>query len=387
MTSMDTGLYLHVPFCRHVCGYCDFNTYAGLEDEIPRYLAALRADVARVAAAGPRALAPVGAEALGGDWPTFTSVFVGGGTPTLLPAPDLGALLRHVTAALPVAPDAEVTTEANPENLTPDYLAELVAAGLTRVSIGAQSFSTRVLDFLDRDHDPELPLRAVAAARAAGVASVNLDLIYGAPAERAQDWVRSLDTAVAAGSDHVSAYALTLEPSTRYAARVRGGEQPAPDDDVAAERMAVAAERLAAAGLRRYELSNWARPGHESRHNRTYWRDGDWLGVGAGAHGHWQGRRWWSWRSPARYAEAALAGRDTTSGAEMVDAPGRRAERLLLGLRTVEGVARARVEPIDEAQAARLVAAGLLVDAGGTLRLTDAGWPLANDVTVRLLAP
>jgi len=381
---MAAGIYLHVPFCRHVCGYCDFNTYAGMDDAIPRYVAALRADLDRIAAAGPRALAPPGAE-VAGDWPVFTSVFMGGGTPTLLAPADLAGLLRHVRVALPVAADAEVTTEANPENITAEVVATLVDAGLTRISIGAQSFSSRVLEFLDRDHDPELPLRAVAQARAGGVPSVNLDLIYGAPAETPEDWSSSMETAVAAGTDHVSAYALTLESGTTYAARVRTGQQAAPDDDVAAERMAVAAARLSDAGLRRYEISNWARPGHESRHNLNYWRHGDWLGVGAGAHGHWRGRRWWSWRSPARYSDAALAGRDTTSGAEIVDEQGRRTERLLLGLRMISGVARDRVEPVDERQVARLVAAGLLLDDGGVLRLTDNGRPLADDVTVRLL--
>ncbi len=377
------GLYLHIPFCTHVCGYCDFNTYAGLEDQIPRYVQALRDDLVRVARAGPAAVAPADAE-VAGEWPPFGSIFVGGGTPTLLPPDDLAGVLELAREVLPFVADPEVTTEANPEDITVEGVARLVAGGLSRVSIGSQSTSTRVLDFLDRRHDPEAPARAVAAARAAGVDIVNLDLIYGAPAEGEQDWVASLDAAVEAGTDHISAYALTMEPNTVYASRVRAGEQPPPDDDVAAERMAVAQERLRAAGLVRYEISNWARPGAQCRHNVNYWSGGDYLGVGAGAHGHWQGRRWWSYRAVGRYVEAALRG-SATSGEEVLEPAQQRAERLLLGLRMVDGVPRDDVEPIDEPAAERLVAGGLLADDGLRLALTAAGRPLANAITVELL--
>lgn len=377
------GLYLHVPFCAHVCGYCDFAAFAGLDDAIPDYVDALHTELSRVAEAGPAAVAPVGA-GVGTDWPEFGSMFVGGGTPSRLPAGDLAGVLRHARQVLPVAADAEVTTEANPEDLSAPYLAELVDAGLTRVSIGAQSWSTRVLDFLDRRHDPEAPLRAVAAAREAAVDVVSLDLIYGAPAETAEDWARSLGTAVEAGTDHLSAYALTMEPSTAYAARVRSGVQAPPDDDVAAERMAVAAELLGAAGLERYEISNWARPGAQCRHNRNYWSGGDYLGIGTGAHGHWQGRRWWSHRAVGRWIGAARAGA-TTSGEEVLDEAGRRTERLLLGLRMVAGVLRQAVEPLDEPAVRRMAAGGLLTDDGTRIRLTAAGRPLANAITVELL--
>ena len=385
--TAGTGLYLHVPFCAQRCHYCDFNTYAGLDDLIPRYVAALRADLQAVAAAGPLAVAPPG-DTQPNTWPTFTSVFVGGGTPTLLPAADLAGVLTLARQVLPLAPDAEVTVEANPETVTADGLAALVAAGLDRVSMGAQSFAPHVLDALGRWHDPQRPLRAVADARAAGVRRVSLDLIYGTPGERPQDWEDSLRTAVDAGVDHVSAYALTVEANTEYAARVRRGTQLAPDEDVQADRMAVAADRLGAAGFQRYEVSNWARPGAACRHNLTYWRGGDWLGIGAGAHGHWRGRRWWSMRAPARYADEALAGRTTTAGEEVLDAATRRAERLLLGLRTVEGVATAEVAPIDPGAVSALTRAELLDAADGDrgwLRLTDRGLPLAGGIAVRLL--
>ncbi len=384
MTSQAPGLYLHIPFCAHRCHYCDFNTYAGLDDQIPRYIAALRADLAAVAAAGPRAVAPPGAD-VGPDWPEFGSIFVGGGTPTLLPPPDLVGILRLARDVLPFRADAEVTIEANPETVTVEALRPLVAAGMNRLSMGAQSFAPHVLASLGRLHDADRPLRAVADAWAAGVRRVSLDLIYGTPGETDADWEASLRTALAADIDHVSAYALTVEPNTEYAARIRRGAALAPDEDVQAERMATADRVLSAAGLARYEVSNWARPGQECRHNLIYWRGGNWLGVGAGAHGHWAGRRWWSLRAPARYADGALAGRTTTSGDEVLDERTRRVERLLMGLRSVEGVRRRDVEPIDEPAAGTLAAAGLLVDEGDRLRLTADGLARAGGVTLRLM--
>ena len=380
---MVAGVYLHVPFCAKRCHYCDFNTYAGLDDQIPRYVAALRRDLAAVAAAGPAAVAPPGAER-SPEWPTFSSVFVGGGTPTYLPAEDLAGIVRLVGEVLPMADGAEVTVEANPETVDAAYFSALVDAGVNRVSMGAQSFTPHVLTELGRWHDRDRPLQAVADARAAGLANVSLDLIYGAPSETDEDWAATLDTVLRVGTDHLSAYALTVEPNTEYAARIRQGSALAPDDDVQAARMTVTDEWLSAAGMVRYELSNWARPGFECRHNLTYWRNGDWLGIGAGAHGHWQGRRWWSLRAPARYADAAMAGRSTTSGFELVTAEQQRTERLLLGLRMAEGVARGDVEPLDESAVQQLASGGLL-EAGDRLRLTPAGWALANDVTVRLL--
>jgi putative oxygen-independent coproporphyrinogen III oxidase len=380
---VTAGLYLHVPFCAHRCHYCDFNTYAGLDDQIPRYVEALRADIRRVAADGPGAVSPPGTETAA-DWPAFTSIFVGGGTPTYIPAPDLAGIVALAREVLPIAADAEITVEANPETVDAEYFAQLRAAGVNRISMGAQSFTPAVLEQLGRWHDRDRPLRAAADARAAGIGNVSLDLIYGSPAETDTDWSQTLDTVIAAGTDHVSAYALTVEANTEYAARIRQGSAIAPDDDVQADRMRVADQRLTAAGFVRYELSNWARPGFECRHNLTYWRNGNWLGIGAGAHGHWDGRRWWSLRAPARYADAALTGDTTTAGEEITTPQQQRTERLLLGLRTVEGVARDSVEPLDNAQVAALTAAGLLV-ADDRLRLAPAGWALANEVTVRLL--
>ncbi|MPZ73156.1 MAG: radical SAM family heme chaperone HemW [Nitriliruptorales bacterium] len=311
-------------------------------------------------------------------------MFVGGGTPTYLPAQDLAGVVRLVGEVLPLAAEAEITVEANPETVDAEYFTVLRGAGVNRVSMGAQSFAPHVLTTLGRWHARDRPLRAVADARAAGIGNVSLDLIYGTPGETDADWEHTLQVALEVGTDHLSAYALTVEPNTEYAALIRSGTLLAPDDDVQAHRMAVTDNVMTSSGFHRYELSNWARPGCECRHNLTYWRSGDWLGVGAGAHGHWQGRRWWSVRAPARYAEAALAGGSTTSGEEHLTPQQRRTERLLLGLRLAEGVERSAVEPVAQHQIDRLVAEGLLV-AGERLRLTAAGWALANDVTLRVL--
>jgi oxygen-independent coproporphyrinogen-3 oxidase len=402
-SDAGTGLYLHVPFCLRRCHYCDFNTYADRASLIPRYVAALRADIAAVVAAGPTAVAPPappgvrasGSEPVGGDvrvrasgsepWPVFTSVFVGGGTPTLLPADDLAVILRDVAAALPLASDAEVTVEANPETVTVAGMRVLADAGANRVSLGAQSFAPHVLAALGRWHEPDAPLRALEACRAAGIPRLSLDLIYGTPCETDDDWTGSVRTALASGIDHLSAYALTVEPNTEYARRIRNGTAAEPDDDVQAARMEQVDVLASAAGLRRYELSNWARPGAESRHNRTYWRGGDWVGIGAGAHGHWQGRRWWSVRSPERYVAAALAGRSTTAGDEVPDAEQRRMERLMMGLRLVEGVERRAVAPLDETVVRQLSGAGLLRADNERIVLTSDGMRLASAVTLRLL--
>jgi putative oxygen-independent coproporphyrinogen III oxidase len=356
-------------------------------------VAALRAELTRVAATGPAGVGPSqsggaagGGWSGGGGWPVFGSVFVGGGTPTQLHPAALAGVLRHVREVLPVARDAEVTVEANPEDVDVSSLTPLVEAGLTRLSLGVQSFAPHVLAFLGRGHDPDTALAAVAAAREAGVAQVGIDLIYGAPDETDEDWAATLDTAVAAGPEHLSAYALTVEANTPYASAIARGATAAPDEDLQADRMAAAGERLDAAGLRRYEISNWARPGAESRHNLVYWRGGDWLAVGAGAHGHWQGRRWWNTRPTARYVTAVTGGASAVAGEETLGDAARRTERLLMGLRLVEGVPRSAVEPVDDGEVARLAAAGLLADRDGRLALTAAGRPVAQAVILRLLA-
>lgn len=378
------GLYVHVPFCRHRCGYCDFAVLVGADRGLrERYVEAVCAELRAASAAGPHVFAPAGVP-VEDRWPQFGSLFVGGGTPTQLDAPDLARILRTAREALPLAAGVEVSVEANPEDLDTGYLATLVAEGLTRVSVGAQSTSPGVLAFLDRLHDPGAVPRAVEAARSAGVASVSVDLIYGAPAESDAQWRESLEAAVALGVDHVSCYGLTVEANTPYAREIAAGRKSAPDEDVEARRMAIAGEVLGAAGFRRYEISNWARPGHESRHNQVYWAQGDYLAAGASAHGHWAGRRWWNVRPTERYVERVLAGAGAVGGEEVLDAHQRAEERVFLGLRTAEGVPRAGAE-VDETAVRELVGAGLLADDPERLRLTPRGQVLADAVTVRLL--
>lgn len=369
------GIYVHVPFCGSICHYCDFNRVVG--DDLAlmgRYAAGVVREVERTFAARD-------------DWPEFGSVFVGGGTPTLLQVEQLVAIVQRIVqlGRLEAGNGAEVTVEANPETVTVEYMRALAEAGVNRISMGAQSFAPHVLEFLGRRHTAERPLEAVAAVRAAGIPRVSLDLIYGAPGETDADWEHSLRTAVDAGLDHISAYALTVEANTPYDAMVKADPRLAPDEDVQAARMEIAAEILGDAGLDRYEVSNWARPGHESRHNLVYWRGGDWLGIGAGAHGHWQGRRTWQVRAPQRWVEHVEAGEEPLGGEETLTAEQRREERLLMGLRIREGVRRDEVEPIDEPAAAAMAEQGLISDDGERIRVTDAGRALTGAIVLRLL--
>jgi oxygen-independent coproporphyrinogen-3 oxidase len=325
----------------------------------------------------------LGAEALRGAAPPVDSVFFGGGTPTLLEAAQLARVLAAIDAELGLAAGAEITVEANPETVDTAKLRELRAAGFTRVSLGMQSAAAHVLATLERTHTPGRAVAAARAARAAGFEHVSLDLIYGAPGETDADWAATLDAALAAGPDHVSAYALTLEPGTRMTARVRAGALPAPDEDALARRYELADARLEAAGLRWYEISNWAASdAARCRHNLGYWSGGDWWAVGPGAHGHVGGTRFWTLRHPAAHAAAVADGRLPVAGFEVLDAEARRLERLLLGLRLADGVTG---DELPQAPLRRLEGDGLLEAHGKRVRLTARGRLLADGV-VRALA-
>ncbi len=386
------GLYLHVPFCHHRCGYCDFAT-AAVGEERPeaqgalfdRYLAALVSDLRRQVAAGPAAHAPAGALDADPAWPTVTSVFVGGGTPTLLGGHRLSALLAAVREVLDVAPDAEVTVECNPETASPELFGDLVGAGVDRISMGAQSFAPHVLTTLERGHSPERPLAAVAEARAAGVDAINLDLIYGTPGETTEDWRRTLATVLAAEVDHVSAYALTIHDNTPFGRAVRTGRLPDVDEDVQRERFDLARQLLGAGGFEHYEVSNLARgPARRSRHNLLYWRHGDYLAVGVGAHGHLAGRRWWTTRSTTAYLDVVEAGRSPIAGSEVLTDDERAAERLLLGLRVREGLHPRDVPALEPLALEDALDARLVETACGRLRCTDDGWFLLDEAVARL---
>lgn len=393
--SAGFGVYLHVPFCTHRCGYCDFATVATdaptadggtAADLVGRYVPALVADLARQVAAGPDAHGAQDAPSRSA-WPVVTSVFVGGGTPTLLGAADLTRLLDAVRGELEVAADAEITVECNPETASVGLFGALVEAGVTRISLGAQSFSAPVLRTLERGHDPAAPLRAVVAAREAGVPRVSLDLIYGTPGERDEDWTDTLTTALAAGTDHLSAYALTVHDGTSFGARVRAGSLAPPDDDVQRRRFDVARDVLSRHGWDHYELSNWARtPGARSAHNVLYWRHGEYLAAGVGAHAHVGGRRTWQHRSLRRWFDAVEDARPATAGAEVTDVAERALERLLLGLRLRAGLHPRDVPTVSPAALQDAVDAGLLTTSCGRLQATDDGWFLLDEAVTRLLA-
>jgi oxygen-independent coproporphyrinogen-3 oxidase len=379
------GVYVHVPFCRVRCGYCDFTTYTALELGDPADGGTSQATYAQTAAEELRLAAKV----LGPERPPASTVFVGGGTPTLLPSADLALLLQTIRDEVGLVPRAEVTTEANPDSVTPQSLQQLATAGFTRVSLGMQSAVPHVLATLDRTHDPERLPDVVRWARAAGL-DVSLDLIYGTPGESVDDWRASLEAVLALQPDHVSAYALVVEPGTRMAAQVRRGELPLPDDDDLADKYELADELLAAHGYGWYEVSNWSTSeATRCRHNVGYWAGGDWWGVGPGAHSHVGGVRWWNVRHPAPYAAALAAGRSPAHARERLDDEQRHAERVLLEVRLVEGLD-LEVLPVAERQAvAGLVADGLLDgDAAleGRARLTLRGRLLA-DTVVRALLP
>jgi putative oxygen-independent coproporphyrinogen III oxidase len=383
------GVYVHVPFCRVRCGYCDFNTYT------PAELGggADQAGYARAAASEFELAARV-LDRAGLPDRAASTVFFGGGTPTLLPVADLAGLLDAVRQRFGLAGGAEVTTEANPDSVTEQSLLELAAAGFTRVSFGMQSAVPHVLATLDRTHDPERVAVAVGWARRAGLA-VSLDLIYGTPGESAADWRTSLEAALACEPDHVSAYALVVEAGTRLAARVRRGEINAPDDDDLADKYEAADTLLARAGLHWYEVSNWARtPADACRHNLGYWRGDDWWGAGPGAHSHVGGVRWWNVRHPRAYAERIAAGRSPAQAREVLDAGQRQAERVLLGVRLAEGLPLAELDDRGRGAVAGLIADGLLdgaaaLGAGGGRRravLTRTGRLLADGVVRTLLS-
>jgi oxygen-independent coproporphyrinogen-3 oxidase len=373
------GVYLHVPFCASRCGYCDFNTYTATElgggSSRESYPEAVRAELALAAKVV--------------DPPRVDTVFVGGGTPTLLPAGELARLLAAIDATWGLATGAEVTTEANPESVDPASLARLRAAGFTRISLGMQSTAPHVLAVLDRRHTAGRAVAAVAEARAAGFDHVSLDLIYGTPGERAEDFAGSLAAALDAGVDHVSAYALIVEDGTALAGRVRRGELPAPDDDLAADRYLAAEAALSAAGFGWYEVSNWARSAAaRCRHNLGYWTSGDWWGLGPGAHSHVGGVRWWNVKHPARYGQRLAAGRSPGYAREVLTAEQRRTEQVMLRLRLAEGLPLAGADQAMVQAAGRAVDDGLLSPAGyadGRAVLTLRGRLLADAVTRSLL--
>ncbi|OUE24987.1 radical SAM family heme chaperone HemW [Clavibacter michiganensis] len=379
--SRAFGVYLHVPFCRVRCGYCDFNTYTAPELRGVKQSDYASQAVQEVRFAGS-ALRDSGVPAR-----PASTVFLGGGTPTLLPVEDLVRMLDAVRDAFGLADGAEVTTEANPDSVDDAYLAALAAGGFTRVSFGMQSAVPRVLATLERTHDPARIAPVVRGARAAGL-EVSLDLIYGTPGETIDDWRASLEQAIGEQPDHLSAYALIVEPGTKLARQIRRGEVPEPDEDMQADMYELADRMLGEAGYEWYEVSNWARDGRRSRHNLAYWQGHDWWGVGPGAHSHVGGVRWWNVKHPAAYADRVLAGASPGAGRESLDDATREVERVLLGARIRDGLAIPTLAAEGRRQVAGLIADGLVdprAALSGTLVLTLQGRLLADAVVRRLL--
>ncbi|RPE75293.1 MULTISPECIES: radical SAM family heme chaperone HemW [unclassified Frondihabitans] len=380
--ARDFGVYLHVPFCRVRCGYCDFNTYTGDELRGVKRSDYAGQAVSEIEGAG-RILRSAGLPDR-----VVSTVFFGGGTPTMLPSSDLSAMLAAVRDTWSLEDGAEVTTEANPDSVDAEYLRALKESGFTRVSFGMQSAVPSVLATLERTHDPaRIPL-VVEWARDAGL-DVSLDLIYGTPGETLGDWERSLDQALAQEPDHLSAYSLIVEDGTKLARQIRRGEVAQPDDDTAADMYELADARLASAGYEWYEVSNWARGDeHSSRHNLSYWRGHDWWGVGPGAHSHVGGVRWWNVKHPAAYAERVLSGVSPAAGRETLDAETRAVENVLLKTRIRDGLLVAELDETGRKAVAGLIA-DELVDGrralAGTIRLTLRGRLLADAVVRRLL--
>ena len=381
-SSRNFGVYLHVPFCRVRCGYCDFNTYTS--DELR---GAKRGDFASQAIA-EIALAQSVLRDSSVPEREASTVFFGGGTPTILPVSDLAGMLHAVVETWGLAEGAEVTTEATPDAGDRDYLFALRAAGFTRVSFGMQSAVPHVLATLERTHDPERIPLVVQWAREAGL-QVSLDLIYGTPGETLADWEVSVSQALAQHPDHISAYALIIEDGTKLAGQIRRGHVAMPDDDVQADMYELADSRFSAAGYQWYEVSNWARDGaFRSAHNLGYWVGHDWWGVGPGAHSHVGGVRWWNVKHPAAYADRMAAGLSPAAGRETLDDETRRVEAVLLQTRVRDGLPVVRLDPAGRTAVAGLIA-DELVDAraalAGRVELTMRGRLLADAVVRRLL--
>ena len=354
MTSSAYGAYIHIPFCVHRCGYCAFATWSDRHHLEADYLDALRVDIGRAVAAG---------------MPQVSSIFVGGGTPSLV-SPDR---LAAVIASVPRHEGAEITVECNPDDVSAELLDEFCRAGVNRISLGVQSTIPHVLASLDRTHDVENVQTAVDCIRSAGIRSFNLDLIYGTAGESVEEWRECLGELLSYDPPHISAYALTVEPGTPLSDQ----HDRHPDDDDQADKYVIADEMLSAAGLSNYEVSNWARPGHECQHNLLYWQQGNYRGFGCAAHSHENGRRWWNVRTPDRYIAMVGEGAAVEAASEELDAETRAFERLELQLRLREGVPRAALngDLLD----------GLVELVNDRWVLTQHGRLMANDISTRLI--
>ena len=371
--SVDrASLYIHIPWCRARCGYCDFNTYVPSDlSQVSRYVAAVLLELAQAS------------QQLEGR--TITTVYFGGGTPTMMSATHFRQIMDSITALFDISPDAEITTEANPETVNASLLCDLRETGINRISIGMQSVVPRVLLTLDRVHTPSRVGQAVMWARAAGFSNLSLDLIYGTPGESISDWEQSLEAALGLEPDHISAYALILEPATPLARRIASGEFSSPDDDDQADKYLKADQIMSAAGLEWYEISNWAKPGNQCQHNLVYWHSGVWWGIGAGAHSHVSGRRWWNQKNPSAYCTQLEDGASPVAGFEELSQLERQCEAIMLGLRLASGIKHSQLSEQGLARAKSYIASGHLEQQGTHLVCTTTGRLIADGIIGQII--
>lgn len=375
--DVPLSFYVHVPFCRTRCGYCDFNTYTASE------LPGMSSDDYVFAALSEMELAR---GVLGDSAPPIDTVFFGGGTPTMLPATTLASMLGGIRDRFGLSAGAEVTTEANPDTVDRAYFECLREAGFTRISLGMQSVVPHVLEVLERVHTPERGLQAAVWAAEAGFEHISLDLIYGTPGESVDDWMQSLQAVASTPVDHVSAYSLIVEEGTRLAMQVRRGRIPMPDDDELADKYLMAERFLTAHKMSNYEVSNWAAtPSGQCRHNLNYWRGANWWGIGPGSHSHIGGMRFWNRKHPRSYVAELEAGRSPAQAGELLTQEDRRVEKVMLELRLAQGLDTSVLTSSEQARVPEVVGAGLGVVESGRLVLTLQGRLLADGVVRNLL--
>lgn len=378
LSTRSFSFYVHVPYCRIRCGYCDFNTYT-LDQLTPdaqpeAWLSAVHSEI------------ELAAQVLNGRAPAVETVFFGGGTPTLLEIGQLTGVLKHIDQCFGLTPGAEVSTEANPETIGPAELESMIEGGINRLSLGMQSAVPHVLSTLDRVHTPGRVLKLVESARSAGFEQISLDLIYGTPGESSGDWQTSLDAAVSTRPEHISAYALVIEPGTAMARKAARGEIHPVNEDMQADCYLMAEKTLTDAGYQNYEISNWATDAdHRARHNMAYWLGSNWWGLGPGAHSHVGGVRWWNLRHPSRYAAALAAGGSPAQAREVLDDQTRRMERVMLELRLSDGLPVSVLTASEYARLPLLAEQGLVVYDRGRVRLSLDGRLLADAVIRDLL--
>ena len=381
--NSELAFYVHIPYCARRCGYCDFNTYTPSELSISSDLSGVSRDYIDLLIAEINSARKISKADL------VPTIFFGGGTPTLMEPADLGRVVTAIKNNFDLAPNAEITTEANPDTVTPAKLAELREAGINRISFGMQSAVPHVLAALDRTHNPANVARSVNDARAAGFDEVSVDLIYGTPGESMSDWQESIDVALSLPISHISAYALIVEQGTKLGAQVKRGEVVVPDDDETADKYVLADAKFGAAGLNWYELSNWSKAGSESRHNLAYWNGDSWWGAGPGAHSHIDGRRWWNVKHPTAYKEKISSGQSPMHEEEVLNDEQKNSERMMLEIRLAKGI---DAKTLDSGQLAILESfknqGHLLADswAAGRIVLSTSGRLIADRIVREILS-